>query len=239
MKTKRETSHMAKPLVSVIIPVYNGEKFLAEAIESVLAQTYRPIEILVIDDGSTDGSAVVAKSFPEPVHYFYQCTSDVSTTRNTGVKKAMGSFYAFLDADDLWLYDKLALQMKALESNSDLHIVFGYVSHFFSPDLDEITKQKISCPTENMPGYHPGTMLVSRDSFLRVGLFDPNLNCGEFLDWYSKAKENGLKSLLLPEVVMKRRIHNANRGVRDREIQTGYVRAIKAALDRRRKNLDN
>ncbi len=76
-------------------------------------------------------------------------------------------------------------------------------------------------------------------AFLCVGPFDPNLNCGEFLDWYSKVKENGLKSLLLPEVVMKRRIHNTNRGVRDRKIQTGYVRAIKAALDRRRKNLDN
>lgn len=230
---------MAKPLVSVIIPVYNGEKYLAEAIESVLAQTYRPIEILVIDDGSTDGTADVAKSFPEPVNYFFQSTSDISTTRNSGVKKAKGSFFAFLDADDLWLSDKLALQMKALESNSDLQIVFGYVSNFFSPDIDEITKQKISCPAENMPGYHPGTMLVRRDSFLRVGLFDPNLNCGEFLDWYSKAQENGLKSLLLHEVVMKRRIHSANRGVRDREIQKGYVRAIKAALNRRRKKLSD
>lgn len=229
---------MTESSISVIIPVYNGEKYLGEAIESVLAQTFRPFEIIVVDDGSTDRTADVARSYPEPVHYFYQRNSDVSAARNMGVKKAEGSFFAFLDSDDLWAENKLELQMAALEIESGPDIVFGHVQQFYSPDLEQGMKEKIACPTEKMPGYHPGTMLVSRGAFLQVGLFDSRLNCGEFVDWYAKAKEKGLKCLMLSEVVMKRRIHNANRGILDRKIQTGYVRAIKAALDRKRRNMN-
>ena len=101
-----------KPLVSAIIPVYNCERYLAEAIESVLAQTYRPIGIIVVDDGSTDGSADVAKSFTDPqVRYFYQPNSGQGAARNQGTNLARGSFFTFLDADDLWTDNKLELQL--------------------------------------------------------------------------------------------------------------------------------
>ncbi len=226
---------MIKPLVSVIIPVYNGEKYLAEAIESILAQTYRPIEIILVDDGSTDRSSNIAKVFSEHVYYLYQSNRGCSAARNTGIKKAQGNFYAFLDQDDLWTRDKLERQMADLESDSDLHIVFGHVIHFYSPDIDEITKQRTSCPIEKMPGYHHGTLLVSRDAFNHVGLFNEQWECGEFLDWSFRAQEKGYKSLMMPEVMMKRRIHSSNMGILMRDIRPDYIRVLKAALDRRRK----
>lgn len=191
----------------------------------------------MVEDGSTDGTADVARRFSETVRYFYQPNSGCSAARNTGIKKALGSFLSFLDSDDLWVDEKLSRQMAILDSDDDLDMVFGHVSHFYSPDLEQHKREKLSNPTEKIPGYHAGTLLIKRESFLRVGLFDINYELGEFLDWYGKAKEIGMKSAILSEVVMKRRIHSSN-SVLNRNAQVGYVRAIKAALDRKRKKLN-
>lgn len=224
-------------LISIIIPVYNRARYLAEAIESVLAQTYRPIEIIVVDDGSTDGTADVARRFSETVRYFYQSNSGCSAARNKGIENTLGSFFSFLDSDDLWVEEKLSRQMAVFDSDENLDMVFGQVSHFYCPDLEQHKREKQLNPTEIMPGYHAGTLLIKRESFLRVGLFDINYELGEFIDWYGKAKEIGMKSVILPEVVMKRRIHSSN-SVLNRNAHVGYVRVIKAALDRRRKKND-
>jgi len=223
------------PLVSVVIPVYNCEQYLAEAIESVLVQTYWPIEIIVVDDGSTDSSADVAQRFPPPVRYRFQPHSGAGAARNRGIDQAQGSFFAFLDADDLWVEDKLARQRAAFDDDAELDMVFGHVRHFHSPELDEDSRKRIPYPAEIMPGYSHATMLIARDAFLRVGLFETNYQVGEFIDWYLRAIEKGLKSMMLPEIVMKRRLHAANIGIRERRSQTDYVRILKASLDRRRK----
>lgn len=222
-------------LVSVIIPIYNCERYLAEAVESVLAQTYRPIEIIVVDDGSTDGSAGVAKSFADSqVQYFYQTNSGPGAARNQGANLARGSIFAFLDSDDIWLGDKLTLQMAAFESNTELDMVFGHVRQFHSPEMVAYLKAKMDHDREIMPGYLASTFLIKRESFFHVGPFATNWRVGEFIDWYSKAMETGLESLMLPEVVTKRRLHTTNMGIRERRSQTDYVRILKAALDRRR-----
>jgi glycosyltransferase involved in cell wall biosynthesis len=228
---------MAEPLVSVIIPAFNRECYLAQAIESVLAQTYRPIEIIVVDDGSVDETANVAKSFSDKVRYFYQPNSGCGAARNTGVMKARGSFLAFLDSDDLWVEEKLFRQMEVLQSDTGLDMVFGHVKHFYSPDLDRSAREKFVCPAEKMPGYHAGTMLILQEAFLRIGLFDAHFQLGEFLDWYGRARDKGLKDVMLQEVVLKRRIHASNMVTLNRGSQTEYIRALKASLDRRRKNV--
>jgi len=220
--------------VSVIIPVYNCKRYLGEAIESALAQTYRPIEVIVLDDGSTDGSADVAKRFAPLVRYDFQPNSGAGAARNRGVGLAQGSFLAFLDADDLWAEDKLTRQMAAFDDDPELAMVFGYVKQFYSPELDERVKKRIGLPVETMPGHHVGTMLIKRDAFLRVGMFETGWQMGEFIDWHARAMELGLKSSMLPEIVMKRRIHMNNMGRRERKHQTDYVRILKVALDRRR-----
>ena len=136
----------SKPLISVMIPVYNCDRYLGEAIESVLSQTYRPLEIIIIDDGSTDGSAAVAKRFMPHIHYYYQANAGIGSARNKGIELAQGSFFAFLDADDLWSKDKLAQQMAALEAHPGVDVVFGHVTQFYSPELDEELRRKIHCP---------------------------------------------------------------------------------------------
>lgn len=220
--------------ISVIIPVYNCEKYLAEAIESVLAQTYQPIEVIVVDDGSTDESAAVAKSFGSSVGYYFQENSGLAATRNHGIELAQGDFLAFIDADDIWLEHKLSLQMAAFETDQKLDMVFGLVQQFISPELDEMNRQKIYCHTEPMSGLIGSAMMIKRDAFFRVGMFDPSWKLGEFIDWYAKAIEQGLKSYILPEIVLRRRLHSTNMGIRDRQHRIDYVRILKTALDRRR-----
>lgn len=223
-----------KLLVSVIIPVYNCERYIAKAIESVLSQTYRPIEIIVVDDGSTDGSAEVVKAFGSSVHYCYQANNGIGAARNKGINLARGNFLAFLDADDLWVEDKLMQQMAVFDNDSSLDIVFGHIIHFLSPELDEDIKNRRYCPREKMPGYSASTMLIKHIAFKRAGQFAISWKVGEFIDWYLKAMEQSLKSFLLQEVVTKRRIHLNNSWARERDSRTDYIKILKKSLDRRR-----
>jgi len=153
-----------KALISVIIPVYNGERYVAEAIDSVLAQEYKNIEIIVVNDGSTDNTEDVVRSYANVKHLF-QSRKGVSAARNNGVRCSSGEFIAFLDADDLWTKNKLLTQIDIMMKGPSPDMVFGHAEQFFSPELADILKDKIKMITGAMPGYIPGTMLIKRNSF--------------------------------------------------------------------------
>jgi glycosyltransferase involved in cell wall biosynthesis len=236
MKSKGDNLNavgIIEPLVSVIIPVYNCEKYLGQAIESVLSQTHPPSEVIVVDDGSTDHSARVAKGY-ETVRYVFKPNGGASSALNRGVELAGGNLLAFLGSDDLWVKDKLALQIAAMSSHPEFDMVFGYTQQFYSEELENSLRGRISCPAEPQPGYGAGEMLVTRAAFSKVGLFDAKWRLGEFIDWYAKAMEMGLRSLMLNEIVYRRRLHTSNLGITKRDYQMDYVRILKAALDRRR-----
>ena len=225
---------MPPPLISVIIPVHNCERYLAEAVDSVLAQAYRPLEVIVVDDGSTDATAQLAQGFGPPVMLVRQAQQGTAAARNHGVSLAQGKILAFLDADDVWTADKLARQMQALEAHPEWEAVFGLVENFLSPDLDEVTRQRLACPPDKMAGLHAGAMLIRREAFDRLGPFDTQWQVVEFVDWCAKAMEKGMRYQVLPDLVMRRRLHAANKTTRRREEQIEYVRMARAALERRR-----
>lgn len=220
--------------ITVILPVYNGEKYLSQAIKSVLSQSHQPMEVIIIDDGSTDQTALIAKSFGTALRYHYQSNQGAGTARNKGVELAQGQLLAFLDADDLWVDNKLARQVQAFTADPELDMVFGHVHQFHSPELPDEVKQQIKIPVEIIPGQHAGTMLIKREAFQKAGPFKTDWELAEFVDWYIKAEEAGLKSVMLPDVVMKRRLHKASQGTYKRQHRQEYVRVLKAALDRRR-----
>lgn len=228
-------------MISVIVPVYNCERYLAQAINSVLQQTLPASEIIIVDDGSTDRTAEIANRFTNGsasiVRYEWQPNSGAAAARNHGVGLAEGNILAFLDADDLWTANKLSLQAKALDESRDNEAVFGMLEQFVSPELDETEKAIIHCPDKALPGYTHCTMLIRRDAFLRVGLFETDWNVGEFVAWYLRALEKKLASVMLPEVVLRRRLHADNQGRHKRDFQTDYVRILKASLDRRRQKI--
>lgn len=221
-------------LISVVMPVFNGETYIVEAVESVLSQSTFRFDLIIVDDGSTDHTASIACKFGPLIRYCYQMHSGISAARNKGVQMAQGDFLAFLDADDLWTKNKTNLQWKAFEKEPELDMVFGNVRQFISPDLSEDEKANINIPVETLAGQVPGSMLIRKKSFLRVGLFKEELKLGEFIDWYARAVELNLKSIMLPDIVLERRIHKTNTGILQRNQRSGYVHALKAALDRRR-----
>ena len=223
---------MRSRLVSVVIPVFNGERYLGAAIKSVLAQTYGRVEIIVVDDGSTDASGDVAQAFPE-VRYIYQNHGGQAIARNRGVAAATGEFLAFLDADDLWLRDKLQCQTDALTENPSLSMVFGHVRQFYDPETAGNTTH--AALPQDVPGHLPGAMLIRRAEFLRVGGFDARWKVGEVVDWYARATEALLQERMLDRIVLERRIHDGNLGIRHRDsADNDYVAVVKQALDRRR-----
>jgi len=221
-------------LISVIIPVFNGERYLAESIESVLIQPYRPMEIIIVDDGSTDNTRTIARQY-ESVRYLFQPNAGLSAALNSGVTNATGSLYAFLDADDIWTENKLSLQMALFAREPEMDVVFGHHQTFLSPELMRNSKTDISGDSEILPGWFKGTMLIKRKSFWKVGLFDTQWILGDFIDWYKRATEKELRMFMLPDVLLKRRIHGNNESYRERHAQKDYVRIMKASLDRQRR----
>jgi len=176
-------------VVSVIIPTYNRAHFLAEAINSVLEQTYKNYEIIVIDDGSTDGTSEIVKQFGNKIRYFYQENRGPSAARNTGIKNAIGDLVAFIDSDDVWLPEKLSLQVKLFDMN---HRVGMVSSAFFSCDSnlnvnrvikdDRLTNKKYILKKLFIRNIFPTpTVLVKRECFEKVGLFNESYGFAE--DW--------------------------------------------------------
>ena len=227
-------SSAAERSVSAIVPVYNGERYLGMAIESALAQTEPPSEIIVVDDGSTDGSAAVAKGYGPPVHCLSAPHAGLSAALNHGISHARGAFLAFLDADDLWIAVKLARQLDALAADPGVDAVFGHVEQFVSADVEESARPALPDAVRMAPGYLTGTLLIRSAAFHRVGPFDPRWQIGNFIDWYLRAQEAGLRSAMLPEVLLRRRLHADNMGTRERATRHAYARILKHALDRRR-----
>lgn len=220
-------------LISVIIPLFNTEKYILEALHSIQTQDYSPIEIIVVDDGSIDGSIDQVQSNPA-VRLYRQFHQGPGHARNTGILNSRGDWFAFLDADDVWMPDKLSAQSRYLAAHPDLDMVFGQIEQFISPEIP--TGQHPFLPDNRhvMNGLHIGAMLIKRESFNRVGLFRTDLKIGEFIAWYARAQELELKSSILNQIVMRRRIHRDNLTYRERQSQTDYLQVIKAALDRRR-----
>src|SRR5215510_7858922 len=121
---------MKKPLISCIVPVFNGERYLREALDSILVQTYQPLEIIVADDGSTDETAAIVSSYGEQVRHLFQPNAGVAAACNLGLGAAHGEFIAFLAADDLWQPEKLARQMARFRARPELNLCVSYIQNF-------------------------------------------------------------------------------------------------------------
>lgn len=219
--------------VSVIIPAYDAERYLAEAVDSVLAQSVGPREVFVVDDGSSDGTATVASTFAA-VTVLSAPHLGLGATLNRGIAAAAGGSIAFLDADDLWTPGKLAAQIEALEGAAAPDIVLGAVQQFISPDAPRDFRSRISCPPTPMPGFCAGAMLARRAVFERVGPFDPSLRLGSFIDWFDRAASLGVRTVVLPEIHLLRRLHGGNFSLRESAARSDFARVAKAAIDRRR-----
>ncbi|MDS3861159.1 glycosyltransferase family A protein [Thermosynechococcaceae cyanobacterium BACA0444] len=194
------------PLITVIIPVWNGEKFLSEALESIHAQEYPSLEIIVVDDGSTDNSAVIAQSDPT-VNYYYQNNQGPGAAKNMGLEKANGKFIAFLDCDDIWTRDTLRRHSSYLVNNPSVDIIQSQVQEYCLNNYD----QKFNPIT--VPYFMFALMassLYRKYVFDSVGFFDTTLSCSEDWDWTLRAYEINIHKEKLEFTSLLYRKHDNN-----------------------------
>lgn len=221
-------------LVSVVIPVYNGEPYLVEAIESVLNQDYRPLEVIVVNDGSTDNTEAVARRYDKDIMYVRQERRGPAAARNRGLHISRGEVIGFLDADDLWSEDKLSLQLECLAENPSLEIVLGLSQRMRSRTGE---KSKPNFEAWHDPFVAPllGAAVFKKAVFDRIGLFDETLHFGEDVDWFMRAREQGISMMIIEQVTHFYRIHESNMTLQAATRDSHLMRALKKSLDRRRR----
>ncbi len=221
-------------LVSVVIPVFNGDKYLAEAIDSALEQTYSPVEVIVVDDGSTDGSGQIADGYRDAITSIHQERGGNGAARNHGVSVSRGELLSFLDADDRWHPTKLARETELLAARPELSGARSLVHEFISPEIDEETRRRIRATHDAIPGlHHYGTM--RREAFGRLGGFSTDLQLAVGVDFSARWADLDLSSELVPEPLVERRLHKANNWTREANRHSDLAMAVKASLERRRK----
>jgi len=217
--------------VSVIVPVFNGERFLRDALSSVAAQTLAPLETIVVDDGSTDGGAAIAQGLATCLR---QANEGVAAARNHGAASARGELLAFLDQDDTWLPEKLAAQVAFLGEHPELGFCVCLQRYVVEPGQPPPAFMRKSLLESEHPGYVPSALLVRREAFEQVGPFNPAFRFGSDADWFLRAAEAGVAGGVVPCCLLRKRVHGANESRHAAENLAELRRAVKASLARKR-----
>lgn len=224
---------MPNTLVSVIIPVYNCDRYLAEAIESVLSQTFKSFEIIVVDDGSTDASAEIATSYKE-VNYIRQSNQGIAVARNVGITNARGEFIAFIDADDVWIPNKLRRQVDYLINHPEIQYTVGRVKYF----LEKGQSLPPSFRRDLLSGDHVGmltvTLLVRKELFDIIGKFDSHFVLGDDTDWFARAIDANVPMGVIPSVLTHIRVHSFNISLNSTNNNYYLLKILRKSIQRKR-----
>jgi glycosyltransferase involved in cell wall biosynthesis len=210
-----------KPLISVIIPSYNSACFVPQAVQSALAQTYGRVEVIVVDDGSTDDTKERLAPLDSRIRYIFQKNGGPSKARNRGIKEAQGDLIAFLDADDLWLPEKLAKQWAVLQTNSEAALVHTDVYQLYAHSSESayvyLGRERFSgwCYTEFFWGnrIQTSTVMITRRCIEQIGSFDESIQGAstEDLDlWLRIARHYPLTYVNEPLVFYRHHLSNGS-----------------------------
>jgi glycosyltransferase involved in cell wall biosynthesis len=215
-------------LVSVIVPVYNGERFLAATLESIVAQDYEPVELIVVDDGSDDTSADVAAAF-DGVRVIRQENQGPAAARNAGLAAAGGEFVAFVDSDDLLPATKLTVQVTYLLEHPQVECVLGRQEWIDPPP--GLKRDPIYGELDGIP---PTSALYRMAVVRELGGYDTSYRSHENMDLLFRLRERGGEIAVLPDLVLYRRFHGDNLSRAPRAERDPRLRSLKAKLDRER-----
>ena len=215
------------PLVSVVVGAYNCERYIGAALESALAQEHEPVEVIVVDDGSTDATAELVEAH-DGVRLIRRPNGGQGAAKNTGIAAARGELIAFLDHDDLWAPPKLARQVEALAEAPEAAGVVVRLEVLLEPG---VPRPEWLPRSREYPWFPPSSWLVRREAFETAGLFDEESNVPDF-DWMLRARDLGLTFAIVPEVLGSYRIHGRNASYgREAIADDGFV-ALRRSLDR-------
>ena len=226
---------MSSPGISLIIPAYNAGRYLREAIDSALNQTVKPRQIIVVDDGSTDDTLEIARSYGSALTAITQANANSAAARNRGIAEADQPIIAFLDADDRFVADKLERQLHALSDRADAMLCLCRVCDFWSPDMPSDARRAVNFVPQYRPG-QPGTWLARRELFDRAGTFStsPSYTFSEGSEIYTRIERAGLGVVRIDDVLVERRLHASNKTTDSKAHLDGIMALMKRRLDLRR-----
>ena len=224
---------MSEPLVSIVVTVRDCDRFLAEALDSALAQTHRPLEVIVVDDGSQDRSAEIAEGYGPPIEVIRRPARGVSAARNVALDRYQGEFLAFLDADDRMRPESVRRSLAAFDERPELDAVFHSLVEFVSPDVDSAMFQYRDVGTHR-PARLPSNCLVRRGVVRSVGRYDESLTRAQGLEWITRLIDLPARTVMLEDILSERRLHESNHGFTEPEAILDYLTVVRRQLRRRR-----
>ena len=216
-----------KPLISVMMPTYNNAKYIKQAIESIYAQNYDNIEIIVVDDGSTDNTKEIVQQYKD-IKYFYIEHKGIPFARNLVLEKSKGEYIAILDSDDYWLPEKLNTQMQYFKEHPDCEIVFTKFKNII--DNEKIRNDRITINEKNREEkekkYLP-TALIKKSLFEKYGVFDEDFQTGEDSELMFRFEKNGVNlNHYVATILYIRRLHGNNITLRVRQKYSKYLMKV-------------
>jgi glycosyltransferase involved in cell wall biosynthesis len=219
--------------ISCVVPAYNAGKYIEEAIESIKAQTRQVHEIIVVDDVSTDDTCEKVERIPGVRLLRMTSNAGAGAARNRGAEAATGELLAFLDADDLWVPTKLDVQLEAWREHPEWSATVTMMENFWIDELrDEAERFVGHRLTSPVPAYTGSTLVAAREAFFAVGGLNVNMRHGDVLDWVLRARNRGLETGLVREVLSRRRIHATNTSrERAAAINSEFLGLLKRKLD--------
>ena len=228
-----DTTEPQGPTVSVIMIVKNGERFIAQALESIFQSKIRPEEILVIDGGSEDRTIAIARTFPL-VSIIRQTSTGISNAYNEGIDRAKGALVAFLSHDDQWKPGKLDIQVAFMAQNPGMLGTVGMVQHALVPGAKippGFRQDMLGCP---FPGMIMEALVARKAIFDAVGRFDPLFSVASDTDWFARARDAGVQIAVLPEVLLVKRVHETNASLTEPKLSHQLIRVMRNSVMRKR-----
>lgn len=221
--------------ISVILPVFNGERFLAEAVASIRRQSVRPLEIIIVDDGSTDGTPELIRSLGTDVRSVSQPNAGPAAARNTGIRLAEGEALAFLDADDVWPDNSLAVLLAHLADEPRTDIVLGRVQSVVA-DTTTHSGEVLRPVAPPHRSSQLGSALLWADVFRTTGLFDETLQYSEDMDWFMRAMDKGIVIKKIDDVTLLYRLHEQSMTFGRDAHDLSILHVLRTSIARRRKS---
>lgn len=226
---------MDNPLVSVILAVRNGEKYLDTAIESIFEQTFSNYEIILIDGKSKDRTAAIAQSYSS-IHYYYQQGQGVADAYNLGIEKAQGEILAFISYDDLWAANKLDLQVNYLQTHPEIQFTVAKVKFFLEAGQTIPNGFRKELLTGEHIGFIMETLVVRKKLFKLIGNFNSDYHVAEDVDWFSRAKDVSIPYKVIDQILLYKRVHNANTSLNSTINDQNILNILRQSIKRKRTN---
>jgi len=218
--------------VSVIIPVYNGSKYLAATLETVLGQSYPLHEIIVIDDGSTDSSPAILGGYGDRLRVTRQSNQGVAATRNVGLQQASGELITFIDQDDLWPVDRTKVLVEALQADPTAQVAVGQVEILYERARPPNPRDNFDTVVRE---FYLGSLLVRKELFDILGPFHTGIGYADDVDFMIRRREAKIPTVYVDHVTLRYRLHEENTSGDRTETNRLLMGALRESLHRRRK----